>query len=119
MTNPFNRADKHGAPDMRPTSPPSAETPMQPPNCAEHQIALDHRTRQRDEEIDRNFKIGKRMVELEAINVELLAALETIGNDDCLEDCPDIVENLPFGAESNCDCNERIARAAIAKAKGG
>ena len=31
MTNPFNRADKHGAPDMRPTSPPSAETPMQPP----------------------------------------------------------------------------------------
>ena len=28
MTNPFNRADKHGAPDMRPTAPPSAETPM-------------------------------------------------------------------------------------------
>ena len=31
MTNPFNRADKHGAPDMRPIAPPSAETPMQPP----------------------------------------------------------------------------------------
>ena len=30
MTNPFNRADKHGAPDMRVTPPESAETPMQP-----------------------------------------------------------------------------------------
>ena len=31
LTNPFKRADKHGAPDIRPTAPASAEMPMQPP----------------------------------------------------------------------------------------
>ena len=31
LTNPFRRADKHGAPDMRPTAPASAEMPMQSP----------------------------------------------------------------------------------------
>ena len=31
LTNPFRRADKHGAPDMRPTAPASAEMPMPVP----------------------------------------------------------------------------------------
>ena len=31
MHNPFRRADKHGAPDMRVTAPVSAETPMSAP----------------------------------------------------------------------------------------
>ena len=31
MHNPFRRADKHGAPDMRVTAPPSAERPMDAP----------------------------------------------------------------------------------------
>ena len=31
LTNPFRRADKHGASDMRPTAPASAEMPMQSP----------------------------------------------------------------------------------------
>ena len=39
MTNPFNRADKHGAPDMRVTAPPSAETPMQRPSCVQFMMA--------------------------------------------------------------------------------
>ena len=31
MANPFRRADRHGAPSIRPTPPESAETPMQDP----------------------------------------------------------------------------------------
>jgi hypothetical protein len=31
MANPFRRADRHGAPSIRPTSPESAETPMPDP----------------------------------------------------------------------------------------
>ena len=106
MTNPFKRAEKHGAPDMRVTPPPSAETPMQPP--PELETALAHRTRQRDEEIDRNFKIGTRMIELQAINAELLAALERALQSVCK--C------------GSSDCYEtnvrRQANAAIAKARG-
>ena len=32
MANPFRRADRHGAPSIRPTPPESAETPMPDPN---------------------------------------------------------------------------------------
>ena len=31
MANPFKRADRHGAPSIRPTPPESAETPMPDP----------------------------------------------------------------------------------------
>ena len=31
MANPFKRADRHGAPSIRPTPPESAETPMTDP----------------------------------------------------------------------------------------
>ena len=31
MANPFRRADRHGAPSIRPTQPESAETPMPDP----------------------------------------------------------------------------------------
>ena len=31
MANPFRRADRHGAPSIRPMPPESAETPMQDP----------------------------------------------------------------------------------------
>ena len=31
MANPFRRADRHGAPSIRPTPPESAETPMTDP----------------------------------------------------------------------------------------
>ena len=31
MANPFQRADRHGAPSIRPTPPESAETPMPAP----------------------------------------------------------------------------------------
>ena len=31
MANPFRRADRHGAPSIRPTPPESAETPMPEP----------------------------------------------------------------------------------------
>ena len=31
MANPFRRADRHGAPSIRPTPPESAETPMPDP----------------------------------------------------------------------------------------
>ena len=31
MANPFRRADRHGAPSIRPTPPESAETPMSDP----------------------------------------------------------------------------------------
>ena len=31
MANPFRRADRHGAPSIRPTAPESAETPMSEP----------------------------------------------------------------------------------------
>ena len=31
MANPFQRADRHGAPSIRPTPPESAETPMPTP----------------------------------------------------------------------------------------
>ena len=71
MTNPFNRADKHGAPDIRPTAPPSAETPMRPPTVANVQFMtaaeqVEHGHRTRGEPT---------YAELQAINVELLAAL--------------------------------------------
>ena len=70
MTNPFNMADKHGAPDMRVTAPPSAETPMTNPMwrqtmTAAEQVEHGHRTRGEPT-----------YAELQAINAELLAALE-------------------------------------------
>ena len=100
MTNPFNRADKHGAPDMRPTAPASAETPMRPPTVdnvqfmtAREQVEHGHRTRGEPT-----------YAELQAINAELLAALEGA---------------LSGGAlHPKTDAADR-ARAAIAKAKGG
>ena len=36
MANPFRRADRHGAPSIRPTPPESAETPMPVPDPIEH-----------------------------------------------------------------------------------
>ena len=86
MTNPFNRADKHGAPDMRVTPTPSAETPMPPPAnvqfmTAREQVEHGHRTRGEPT-----------YAELQAINAELLAALERAlqsvckcGSSDCYE----------------------------------
>ena len=66
MTNPFNRADKHGAPDMRPTPPPSAETPMEPPPG----LYIDGTLYPFDASRPAD-------AELKAINVNLLAALES------------------------------------------
>ena len=77
MTNPFNRADKHGAPDMRVTPPASAETPMAPPpamNVGGTWYPLDA-----GEPMTLGEKWDRRSLtyaELQAINAELLAALE-------------------------------------------
>ena len=35
MANPFRRADRHGAPSIRPTPPESAETPMPDPTVTQ------------------------------------------------------------------------------------
>ena len=40
LTNPFRRADKHGAPDMRVTAPASAEMPMMHPGRGNRPITL-------------------------------------------------------------------------------
>ena len=40
LTNPFRRADKHGAPDMRVTAPASAEMPMMHPGRGNRTITL-------------------------------------------------------------------------------
>ena len=71
MTNPFNRADKHGAPDIRPTAPPSAETPMRPPTVANVQFMtaaeqVEHGHRTRGEPT---------YAELQAITADLFVAL--------------------------------------------
>ena len=70
MTNPFNRADKHGAPDMRVTPPPSAETPMPRPSGVQfippwEMMENGHRVRG-----------GETYAELQAINAELTAMIE-------------------------------------------
>ena len=40
LTNPFRRADKHGAQDMRPSAPASAEMPMMHPGRSNRTITL-------------------------------------------------------------------------------
>ena len=82
MTNPFNRADKHGAPDMRVTAPPSAGTPMQPPvnvqfMTAREQVEHGHRTRGEPT-----------YAELQAINAEMLQRWKHIWKTLCVAaDC--------------------------------
>ena len=104
MTNPFNRADKHGAPDMRVTPPPSAETPMPPPAnvqfmTAREQVEHGHRTRGEPT-----------YAELQAINAELLAALESVG----MEDDIDIAAGFVLVSIPTME----IIHAAILKTKG-
>ena len=100
MTNPFNRADKHGAPDMRPTAPASAEKPMRPITIdnvqfmtAAEQVEHGHRTRGEPT-----------YAELQAINAELLGALERIMRQNI----------IPDYWTCFADANHAIAKAKIA-----
>ena len=97
MTNPFNRADKHGAPDMRPTCATVGGNADARPTSVQfippwEMVENGHRVRG-----------GETYAELQAINVELLAALEL----------------MAFGHrhEHQCDCYRQV-NDAIAKAKG-
>ena len=135
MTNPFNRADKHGAPDMRPTAPPSAETPMQPP--VNQTITLPSAMVPAEPPKDLPFaevvewadrvhitRGNPTYAELKASHAGLIAALESLVDDDAATNycthCGGESEYLGTdGIVHNDYCAMAAAYDVIAKAKGG